>query len=490
MSNSNHPDEAQLLAWADRELDDAGMPRVGEHVGDCSACRERVAQFRETLDAAAATLRTESPAPPQPWPALRPRLNELDAGRVQSRWRLFPRIDLRWAAAAAVLVIAVFVLKLFTGQTVSAAELLEKAAVRETSSPRPQRIRVKTRRANYVRPAVSSMDDPAISTLFRQANFPWDDPLSARSFSRWRDTLPEKRDSVSRVERAYRITTSTPEGAIAEATITITDGDFRPVQETFRFRNDEYVEITETLDLEPPRTAEAPAQPAVAVPPTRKIGPIDELRVVAALHDIGADLGEPIEITRTEKGIEVQALIAHPDRARQLRSVLDPLGVDLRIIRPDAVRAPAGRSAPERAVASNAVRERLGSAAVELIFDESDAALTRAHALRALARRFPPDVEAQLGPQGLETLRYIRGNHVRRLVAAAQQLALATQGPAATAPVLPWQGAADAALEAAQQFDRLATEALTSEAADPAKALPELASAASLLLARATALQP
>ena len=46
MSNSWHPDEEQLLAFADGELDPAHSATVDEHARSCDACRQQIAAFR------------------------------------------------------------------------------------------------------------------------------------------------------------------------------------------------------------------------------------------------------------------------------------------------------------------------------------------------------------------------------------------------------------------------------------------------------------
>jgi hypothetical protein len=457
-------------------------------MGECESCREEVTRIRQAFEAYLDSTREALPRPPEPWPGLRARLNELDAGRVQSRWRLFPRVNLRWAAAAAVLVIGVFLAQMVTQRTVSAAELLERAAVRESSVVRPKFVRVKTRRAVYVRPAAGASDD-AMASLFRLANYDWANPLSARSFAQWRNSVGEKKDMVEKLDDGYRIVTAPARGEIAEASITLQGSDYRPVQETFRFRNDEFVEITEAVDFAPPQMAQTPEQPT-SVQPLRAVQPVDELRAVAALHAIGADLGEPVEITRTPERVVVEALVVSPQREKQIRDALAQLNVELRITQPEAVRTPSLRGVPERADVANPVRERLGATATELVFEEGDAVLTRAHALRALAHRFPPQVEAQLGAAGMEMLRSIRADHARQMEASAAKIAAALGGPGASVAVPGvWQQAAEAAFDTAQQFDRLATQALSSRPEDPDAAIAELARSASMLQARAAGLK-
>lgn len=490
---------------------------VLRHIESCPECRRKVAEVRELLASAAAAMRATLPPPPKPWPDLRGRLNSLDAGRVRSRRPLFPRVDYRWVAAAAAVLAFIVVIRISSEQTVSAAELLEKAAVREVSASKPKRIRVKTRRADWVRPATQpsrEAEEALIAEMFRQARYNWEEPLSVRSFAGWRSSLEHKEDRVRVLSqspfgagRHYEITTKSPDGVLAQATMTIRAADMRPVQERFEFRNEEFVEVTEETEAPREQTAATgaaerpePQMPAVTAS--------QELQVVAALHAIGADLGEPVEIRRGPAGILVQALVADPERQQQIRSALAGIrGVDLLFDEPEAPRAPAATEPRfDAEAAPSPVQERLaarlgGRVALENfinhVLDLSDAALARAHALRALAQRFPPEVEATLGPADRKTLALIQSSHAARLLTSVRTLeqvlrplgGAAGRVEAADAPT--WQALAPDLLEAAQRLDRTANETLAGKppTASPDQALQQLAAAAALLESRAEALE-
>jgi hypothetical protein len=517
MSNSWHPDEEQLLAFADGELDPKQSAVVDEHARSCAACEDQIADFRSVYGAVRSSVRSQHPPPPKPWADLRPRLIDLDVGRVRTRRLSFPRVSFRWAAAAAAVIAGLLVVRLTTEQTVSAAELLEKSSVQEAKTGSPKRIRVKTRKASWVRSArtPTRAEDVQVASLFQQANYNWEEPLSSRSFADWRSSLPEKDDRIRILKeteygsgRFYLITTSTPTGLLAEATITIRGEDLRAVRETFHFRNNEYVELAEVTEPEPSIPELQLAQPSPVIPhQPRAIGASEELKVMAALHSIGADLGEPVDldVDSANGRIVVTALATRADRQQQLRAVLSGISfVQLRFEQPDVVRAQAqemGDTAAAETRRSNPLQDelagRLGShVALENftnhIMDFSEAVLTRAHALRSLAQRFSLDIEKQLGSEDRNTLDAIKTDHILKLQTTIRGISDAMQtlsvGGGGTPSVTTgtWQTATQHLLESAQSFDRVATEILAGSGtnhriSDLTRAAVELQSQADVL---------
>ena len=515
MSNVWHPDDDLLIPWLDGELDGTESTRVSLHVTGCAECEERLSSLRAVSNEIARLV----PPPPAPWAALRSRLEELDAGQsVQKRWRPLVRFNTKWLAAAAALLIGAVVIRLSTGDTVNAAELLRDASAAEVRAKPASQIRVRTKRAVFVRPA-SGHAESNVENLFREAGYNWEEPLSARSFSGWRDRLRDKDDRVKilsdRGSRLYRITTATEEGTLAEASITLRAHDLRAIDSSFRFRNDEIVDITEepeagTLNPPPPPLIadsgqrQAPAQPAATV---REATPSDELRVLAALHEIGADLGEPIEIKRDKDAIAVSALVTDPERQAQIQTALAGLPLtQLRFSRPEAVQITERAPQPATAPKTNALIERLtvrlgGRNTVENftnhVLDLSEAALSRAYALRGLAARFPVSVESALNETDVRTLASLQQDHAKVLLSSVRQLSevlkplAAAEGSASVEPYPTWQTGSETVLQAAQNVDRSLTNALagSGEVDQPDEALNRLARAASDLGARVAALQ-
>ncbi|MBC7926258.1 MAG: zf-HC2 domain-containing protein [Bryobacteraceae bacterium] len=548
-----HPDEARLLAFVDAELTRHEASEVAQHLSDCSRCSDTVQSMRQIGEQYRSARKLVLPPPPRAWSDLGPML------RTKSRQPRISRVSLRWAAAvAAALAIALLIPTLST-RNLNAAELLREAVVAaerraerraERQNDPPRRIRVKTTKAQFTRLArqqstlAARGEEQRIAMLFEQARYSWDEPLSPKAFADWRDQLAGKDDRVRILNdtewgtgRFYRIATTTPTGSLAEASITIRASDRRAVQQTFRFRSaDEFVEVSELPDEQPGTTVtsseagtssdrEVTAQPSAA----RSLTASDELRVVGAIHSIGADLGEPVDVLRDDSAgrIIVTALAADAERQAQLRTALAGIPfIELRFEQPEELRRPApiDRAATTERAASNesagrkprasgtvqgptALQDRLASTLgsrntadnfTDHVLDLSEAALARAHALRSLARRFSATVETQLSPADIATLRKIEEDHTRALLASVREMnevirpVVKEQGTANQSQAFnSWQDGAVEVLQAAREVDGILTTALAGgeAAVDPDDALSSLGRSARGLQERVARLQ-
>jgi hypothetical protein len=473
-----HVDESLLMEYLGGELEAARAHEVCKHLNGCKECRNLMDQIEDTLRSYKSAYRELAPPPPRPWADLRPRLHKLDAEQLQTRRR--PLCHLWWAAAAAGVAIAFVTMRLTTGQTVSAAELLDKASAVETPV---KRTRVKTSRAHT---------ENELSAMFREANFDWRQPLRARAFADWRKSLPKKEDEVrilqspeKRIGRYYRIRTSTPHGSLSEVSITLRAEDLRAIQERFEFRNHDWVEIFEAppeeLKPTPMSIAQVPNEKPLEKPPVVVTG-TDELRVWAALHNIGADLGEPVEVRRTEQAIEVSVLGVSGRREREIRDALNELpNVTLKFDQPQAVRTSGEPGQAAEQASSGSLQPRLlelmGSPAnveafTNAALEQSEIALARAHAIRQIAGRFPE--RQSLAPADRETLRSIEADHIRELREAVRRLASILQP--LTGEIGSAAGSSGDVLVASQRLDTLLNVALASagKAADPEKTVAEI----------------
>jgi hypothetical protein len=390
---------------------------------------------------------------------------------------------------------------------VHAAALLKKAVAVADSRPRPaRRIRIRTASQQLTRvigAGQPASDAPAIERLFRSANYNWDDPLSAKAFETWRDQLPAKRDEVAAVEDAqspdrnsYRIQTTTDASELVSATLKLRMTDLEPLEGRFEFRNREWVEMAELTDqptLPASTVAEAtggmPRQPGM--PPDRVEAPdeaiypadiVEELQVVAALHRLGADLGDPVEIARESGQILVSGTGIPPQHQKQIHEALDSMpGVVVRFQEPGSESAPPGPEGtpPE----TPAIRDSAGSAPAPYqarleerlggrpqferfssqLLDGSEAVMSRAHALRRLAQEFPPDVERQLSAEGRRTLRDLGREHVAALARQSGEMDAAlsrmltslggTAAPEIRLESAAWQPASEELLSAARRVE-------------------------------------
>jgi hypothetical protein len=406
----------------------------------------------------------------------------------------------RWAAVAAAVVIGITIGQWPSEQKASAAELLRKASDRALTVSAPRRpIRITTKTGSVIRPAVWSGsrntrlagDAPdrtsSIRTLFESANYDWEDPLSARSFSNWRESLPQRQEEVKEVSErgqlsAYEIRTSTDSGSLAEARLTLRASDLHPVHETLRFRNGEWVQITEATTESTEDLPTSPALPSIASEPVKPseqpVTAAEELRVWAVLHRAGADLGEPVEVQRVpdRNAIVVTALGLTPERRRVLQQALSGIPrVEIQFSDPKPVREPSrvvSDEIPDRQPALQSKLEaQLGGRTMaenftNQLLEASESSLARAHAIRKLADRFPQEVEQGLNPADRSLLLSVVSEHVQALEAASRRVTTAvhqfapSSSQAAAVPAQSWQTHARSLLETSQRIDALLTQLL------------------------------
>jgi anti-sigma factor RsiW len=468
-----HPEEWQLLGYLDGELPGRKARQIRQHLEACGHCRAALEELQNTV-ADCVRYRKNAlgiclPPPPEAWQDLSRDFDRIDASLAGkslaarlARVVFPPRPAVRWAAtgAIAVAVVCAIVYQLRETPSVHAAALLKKAVAVADSRP-ARRIRIRTASQQLTRvigAGQPASEAPAIERLFRSANYNWDDPLSAKAFETWRDQLPAKRDEVAAVEDAqspdrnsYRIQTTTDASELVSATLKLRMTDLEPLEGRFEFRNREWVEMAELTDqptLPASTVAEAtggmPRQPGM--PPDRVEAPaeaiypadiVEELQVVAALHRLGADLGDPVEIARESGQILVSGTGIPPQHQKQIHEALDSMpGVVVRFTEPGSEGAPPGPEGtpPEapavRDIAGSApapyqarLEERLGGRPQferfsSQLLDGSEAIMARAHALGRLAQQFPPDVERQLSIEDRHTLRNLWRDH---LVAFAKE---------------------------------------------------------------------
>jgi hypothetical protein len=467
-----HPDEGCLLRYVDGELPSGEVRGVERHLKACWQCRTELDELRKAVADCVryrqTVLARHLPPPPQPWADLDGEFARIDAAEAQAGW--FERLarsfvspsPWRWAAsalAAAAVLCAVY-LQFHKAPAVHAAELLKQAvAIAESHPQTPRHIRIRTRTQQVTRliggagvqtaGAERNQSAPDIQALFAAAHYDWNDPLSARSFATWRESLPRKHDEVTSVpdperpsESCYQIQTAADSGELVHASLTLRATDLHPVESRLEFRDREWVELTELPEpsmseaavnehLEVPSRPAEPSLPA-ATTPREPASISDELQVMKALHQIGADLGDPVDVARSGGRVLVSGIGIPSERQRQIHDLLAGMPrVDVRFAEPGAAAAPpesdsAGRTPPGSSPsASGSVQARLerqvgGRAELERIsaqiLDWNESAMARAYALRSLAQRFPAGAEAGLSAADRRALGEIGREHVSAML--------------------------------------------------------------------------
>lgn len=509
----NHPAEWELQMFADDECDATESARIAMHLEECGECRREVEALRTVRKAAAEWHSREKAgmaAPPRAWASWR----ELTAKGNVAEFPAPPRRQAkpgsrfsapRWAAmAATVLIGAMVAYWLSAPEKMSAAQLLERAMVAERKasvSKSGRRLRIRTGQQTFVRSnaAVLIQEDIRLRDLFQRAKYDWNNPLSAEAFAKWRAQLAEKQDDVDRDAERYQIRTKTSQGPLEEATLVLSVGDLHPVRCSFRFDSNVTVEVDEAGD-EPAAVAVAPGvAPGVAPRDRGEVAsggavnlrpPVvanlsnaaQELQLIAALHRLGADLGEPVEWTRDGARLVVSGAGLTATRKRQVQSALAVIpNVEWRdeeagpmesgqasreLARSTARRTPG----PLAAMVENRAAGRLDpEPAMEEVLDASDAVMARAHALRLLADRFRPAVESTLAEEEKAALSQIRRNHLVALRSAMERLASLIEIPVSAAEAaLPWQTATQELFASAQRSDQLLNTAFAATGGDTA----------------------
>jgi hypothetical protein len=515
--NSQHLDDGLALRYLDGELPAHKARRVRRHLEACWQCRAEM----EALEATVAdcmryrkqVLAERLPEAPQPWADLSRGFDRIDSElAAEPFWKRLRQLppSLMWsagAAAVAVLVCAVWY-QLRETPAVQAAVLLKKAVAAADSRPIvPRRYQVRTHSAKVTRVAGVSKSaevplPPAMIALFVQAHYNAADPLSARSYAEWRDQLPEKRDEVSSSDSAYEIRTSTDTGDVSSATLRLRASDLLPVEGKLEFRNRDFIEftdLTEVPDLrdgspvaaspKPPVRPAVPSRPA-AIPPGSSASISDELQVLSALHGIGADLGDPVDVKLSSGHVEVSGVGVSPERQRQIRSALESLPhVEVAFSDPGAAPAsvqattapepapafsgtPSGQSAKlqtrlEQQLGGRAELDRFSSR----VLDWNEAAMARAYALRALAQRFPAEQSPNLTATDGGMLRQMTREHVDALQTHVRGMesvltpVLTGLGAAAAAepqqaPSSTWQAASEQVFRSSRRVEVLLSQLL------------------------------
>jgi hypothetical protein len=442
-----------MMRLLDGELSARQSKRARGHLEACWECRAAV----EALESAIAdcvqyrkqVLQAHLPAPPTPWADLSEGFARIDSEVGAGSWLarlgslLAAPAARRWAmTAAGVLVLAAGLYYRFQETpSVQASALLKRAAEVAASRPVPARqIRIRT----------SVRNRAVIPAMFRDAKYNAENPLSAKSFQEWRDQIPNKTDEVATSpdpqapgHSRYQIRTTAAEGDLAVARLTLRATDLRPVEGRFEFRNREWVEYEEISDtsttesgspaetrLEVPMRQTVPSQSA-ALPSGSTASISEELRVVAALHEIGADLGDPVEVRLTDGLVVVSGVGVTAERQREIRRAVEGIpNVAVQFSDPGVAGASGNDAAadadmPGRSALQSRMEQQFGGRAEferfsGQLLDHVEGAMARVYALRSLAQRFPEGMTLSEGDSG--RLRDMARQHLSVLSAEWNEL--------------------------------------------------------------------
>jgi anti-sigma factor RsiW len=461
-----HATDDQLLHFVDGELPPPQVVEVRQHLTTCWLCRTEMEDIERTIGECARyrkmVIETCVPPPPAPWFDIYRHMERIDEyerrphlGRRALGWLSAPlHYPRRWVPVTVILLLLAMAVQQFRhAPSVKAAEILHKAmAADDSRPPTPRRIQVRTHTRRLTRligsaRALAQRNPDAVAlagleSLFRAAHYNWEDPLSAKAYSEWRDQLLDKRDEVTSEGDYYRLRTTTGSGELVEATLKLSSRDLRATEGTLQFRNREWVEIKEmpaapepganapeVVKTAPKLPLQASTPPLSAVQPPEELTPGDELQVLAALHRLGADLGDPVEVARSGGEILVTGTGIALERQREIRDELRSMP-HVTVQFPElSAETPGAEEHNQRAISVSPTTGRLqtelekqlgGRAAFEQFADHvlelTDAFMSRAHALRRLAERFPTYLEDQMTPPQRQLLTRLRREHAEAML--------------------------------------------------------------------------
>ena len=482
-----HLTDAWLLLAIDGELAASDYAVVKEHVRACWTCRARKEHLERTIEDIVeyeqALVAPDMPPSFGGKAIFMARLDQLAAelGRpsLVRRWSLMllqasrPIFSSRltWVACMALTVIACFYVFLQRNTpVVSASELLQRAAASETMSfagvNQPvvvqklsinvngrkiertvYRDRARNRQASRV--DVSAKEESLAETTFLQSSLSWDDPLSPQVYSHWRDGIAEKRDVVTRVDGGLlRLDTIASSGPVAQASLTVRASDFHPVEENVRLRDENEVEIAEVsydvigfTSLSSDIFGSTVQPPALKLPVTTASNRIagdeesamTELQVRAALHNLGADLGEQIDVQPEKDGsVRVDGVATDDARRHQLVAALQSIPrtqLHIETVAQAAEHQQVNRASGPVRVAVMAGATPLLESSLKQRFPDDDertayinqtlslaqGASARAWALNRLAERYTPQQIELLDTASRQRLGVLLGDHLSAL---------------------------------------------------------------------------
>jgi anti-sigma factor RsiW len=462
MSGFQHPDEGLLLRYIDGELPGRKSRQVRRHLEACWQCRGSVEELQRTVADCVRyrkQVKAYLPAPPQPWSDLSRGFARIDASFQSEpfwkRYLTFPVLRQAAAGAAVLALLFAIVYQLQKAPAVQAAELLRRAVAAEAVRPVLHHIRIHTGNTSLVRAVGAGMVaqaalPAAVESLFAEAHYNDQDPLSARSYMAWHDSLASKQDAaVATVAdpqepgTCYRIHTVTSEGEVAAATLLLSTSDLHPVEGRLELRDRNIIEFTEIL--EPPagggtNTAEHVEDPVRPVVPSRPAAVVpgasasisDQLEVLSTLHQIGADLGDPVEVTLSGGKVMVGGVGVSPRIQQRIHEELDSKpNVSVQFSEPQAVTAQVpgaqGTAASPNGPVQMRLEAQLGGHAelqrfTDVVLKSNEDAMSRAYALRNMAQYFPVDVESGLSASDRRVLRDMLRDHLSHLSKQASEV--------------------------------------------------------------------
>jgi hypothetical protein len=181
-------------------------------------------------------------------------------------------------------------------------------------------------------------DERILRAKLAEAQYDWQDPLSAANFEAWRDRVPRKQEDIERSGTdLLTVITTASSGPVLRQSITIRLGDLHPVARNLLFRDQESVQIAElsyeVVSWGPasegwfessvgnlPQAPRRPGPPLLSVHSSEvSEDQLDmaELGVMMALQELHADT-ERLQESRTRSGVVVTGIVESESRKLEI----------------------------------------------------------------------------------------------------------------------------------------------------------------------------
>lgn len=257
-------------------------------------------------------------------------------------------------------VLLIWVWQRSTLNPVSAAQLLQRAVTSDAaiSPEKPgvvyQKVRITTARLSVEheiyrdphgirrrRSEPASAETESVQHVMSMIGVEWDAPMSAASYREWHDRQMAVSDEVHRADgNLLTLVSRVPNNWIEEESLTVRASDFHPVARTIETRSYGTVEIAEVSyavlpwggvneALFEPLGGPVHAGPVspIILPALPTAAELDsaELSARLVLNRLHADEGEQINVTRTDRTVEIKGVVETDERKRQIIQKLWPL---------------------------------------------------------------------------------------------------------------------------------------------------------------------
>jgi Putative zinc-finger len=320
VTRAKHLTDDALLLLAGQRLSAEDRRQVEQHLEECASCRERHGNLKFAH-------------------SVFERLAEVGFSEVMAAYpqshspRRGSELAFPWGPVTAIVLGCVCVLiVLFYPKTVpeaSATELLASAVRSESQSGLPPAFQLQVggvacAAGNKAEQLVSFQRSVRCSRALqrmKETKWGYGNPLSARTYAAWHDSLHERHDSVAKMEAVWQVRTSTEEGQVHTASLKMRASDFHTIELTVQFRDDEEVTVSEAAEPLPAMPVKNTGKVMAPPAPVKYVdepGDLLEVQAWQLLHDVGVDTGWSGVVVREGSQVTVEAVIVFDEQKKQM----------------------------------------------------------------------------------------------------------------------------------------------------------------------------